>query len=72
MIEHKLGKTRDWIFPQMEHIIFFGIKEGFEVTDVQIEHFLIDMRKRMAGTRGVDANMLFRNFLTCNAKKEGL
>jgi len=32
MIEHKLGKTRDWIYPQMEQVIAFAIKEGATVS----------------------------------------
>ena len=28
MIEHKMGKTRDWVISQMEKVISFAIKEG--------------------------------------------
>lgn len=50
-------------------IRYLANKDGFDVTDEQIEEFLDDMRRRMARTRGVDAMILFRRFLLKQARK---
>jgi homocitrate synthase NifV len=44
-------------------------EEGFELTDDQIDAFLKDLRSRMAHTRGVDAVLLFRNYLLDHARR---
>jgi homocitrate synthase NifV len=32
MLEHKVGKTRDWVFRQMEEVFTFAIKEGATIS----------------------------------------
>jgi len=49
----------------IQHI---ALDEGFVVTDDQTEAFIKDMRRRMARARGVDATLLFRDFLLRHAE----
>jgi homocitrate synthase NifV len=51
-------------------IQYLAQKEGFDISDEQIDVFLKDMRKQMANTRGVDAKMLFRFFLCTTLKRK--
>lgn len=48
---------------------YLAEKEGYSLTDEQIDEFLNGLRRRMARSRGVNSSHLFKNFLSKNAKK---
>lgn len=67
-----LGGHREFILGKhsgLKAVKYFANNEGYEISDNLVDDFLKDMRFQMAQSRGINASLLFRSFLTNRLNK---